>query len=213
MIELELNLAKETENNSTRVNGRQQRSLKRDRADDHNEEPVSKRQRQGGGNDALSNRRTRASIALASSQEDSSTLRPPQDTIGGGRATKRRRYSGQTSIAEPLSIQPERSKPEGSAAQVLKPRKRQAKVYQKERESRRIAGYPPQFGMLPKRGEPYTPPSRYPSNTRKPNPSSPRSHASSKKKSIAVKGATPQGISKSRRETKRSKRSKKRSRG
>jgi hypothetical protein len=56
------------------------------------------------------------------------------------------------------------------------------------------------FGMLPKRGEsapPYVPLSWYPSNTRKPNPLSPRSRPSSKKNSIAVNSAKPQGISKS----------------
>lgn len=53
--------------------------------------------------------------------------------------------------------------------------------------------------MLPEQGEP-APPYEPPSNIRKPNPSGPRSRASSKKKSIAVKGTKPQGSSKSGRE-------------
>jgi hypothetical protein len=89
---------------------------------------------------------------------------------------------------------------------------RQRKVYKQERGSRRLAGHLPEYGMLPKRGEP-APPYEPPSNTRKPNPSGPRSRASSKK-SIAVKGAKPRGISKSGREgTNRPKRSKKQSEG
>ena len=81
--------------------------------------------------------------------------------------------------------------------------------------SQSIASHSPQFGMLPERGElalPYKPLSKYPSDTCKPNPSSPRSYTSFKKKSMAIKVAKPQGISKSRRgETTRLKRSKKRS--
>jgi hypothetical protein len=190
--------------------------LKRNPADNLTEERVSKRRREDGGNDALPKRRTRACTAPTASQDSSSTQRPPQtaghegqlkrnchDTTDEERVPKRSRHCGlNTAEPEPLSIQSDRSKPDNSAAQVPKPRKKQAKVYKKERESRRIAGHSPQFGMLPKRGAPappYEPPSRYPSNTRKPNPSSPPSHASSKKKS----STKPQGISK------RSKRSKK----
>jgi hypothetical protein len=89
---------------------------------------------------------------------------------------------------------------------------RQRKAYKQERGSRRLAGRLPEYGMLPKRGEP-APPYEPPSNIRKPNPSGPRSRASSKK-SIAVKGANPRGISKSGREgTNRPKRSKKGSEG
>ena len=90
---------------------------------------------------------------------------------------------------------------------------RQRKVYKQERGSRRLAGRLPEYGMLPKRGEP-APPYEPPSNIRKPNPSGPRSRASSKKKSIAVKGAKPRGISKSGREgTNRPKGSRKGSEG
>jgi hypothetical protein len=105
--------------------------------------------------------------------------------------------------------------PDDSPQVPRKPRKRQPKVYKQERESRRLAGHLPEFGLLPKRGEPAPPckpPLRHPSNTRNPNPLGHRSRASSKKKPIAVKGAKPQGISKSgREETNRSKRSKKQS--
>jgi hypothetical protein len=203
------------ENDSGGEGGRNR--LKRNPAGDLNEERVSKQRREDGGNDALPKRRTRATAPTAS-RDSSSTQRPPQtagqegqlkrnshSAIEEGRPLKRPRYSGQTSNTaepEPLSIQSDRSEPDNSATQVPKPRKRQAKVYKKEQESRRIAGHSPQFGMLPKGGAPappYKPPSRYPSNTRKPNPSSPPSHASSKKKS----STKPQGISK------RSKRSKK----
>ena len=90
---------------------------------------------------------------------------------------------------------------------------RQRKVYKQERGSRRLAGHLPEYGMLPKRGEP-APPYEPPSNTYKPNTSGPCSRASSKKKSIAVKGAKPRGISKSGREgMNRPKRSKKGSEG
>jgi hypothetical protein len=228
LIEFELNQAKGAENDSGGEDGRNR--LKRNLDNDLTEERVSKRRREDSGNNALPKRRTRARTAPTASQDPSSTQRPPQtaghegqfkrkrhDSTDKERAIKRPKHSGQTSNAAepaPLSIQSDRSEPNNTAAQVPpKPRKRQAKVYKKERESRRIAGHSPQFGMLPKRGEPaspYKPPSRYPSDICKPNPSSPSSHALFKKKSIAVKGAKPQGISKSRREvTTRSKRSKK----
>ncbi|PMD59666.1 uncharacterized protein K444DRAFT_630064 [Hyaloscypha bicolor E] len=55
----------------------------------------------------------------------------------------------------------------------------------------------------------HEPPLRNPSNANKPNSSGPRNRVPPRKKSIAVKGAKPQGISKSRlEETNRSKRSK-----
>jgi hypothetical protein len=76
---------------------------------------------------------------------------------------------------------------------------RQRKVYKQERGSRRLAGHLPEYGILPKRGKP-APPYEPPSNTRKPNPLSPRSRVSSKKNLIAVKGAKPRGISKPERE-------------
>ena len=106
------------------------------------------------------------------------------------------------------SDEPNDSTPQG----LRRPRKRQPKVYKKERESRRLAGYLPEFGMLPQRGETAAP-SEPPSNTRKPTPAGPRRRAPPKK-SIGVKGAKPQGIPKSGREkTSRSKRSKKQSGG
>ena len=90
---------------------------------------------------------------------------------------------------------------------------RQRKVYKLERGSRRLAGRLPEYSMFPKQGEP-APPYEPPSNIRKPNPSGPRTRASSKKKSIAVKGAKPRGSSKSGREgTNRPKTSKKGSEG
>jgi hypothetical protein len=196
-IEIELNQAKMAENHSGGEDGRHR--LKRNPTGDLNEERVSKRRREDGGNGALSSQRMRAPSAPTTSQDSSSTQQAPETAGHGeqlkrnclsetdvGRTTKRRRYSGKT------------SEPSNSIAQVP----------QEARKSRRTAGHLPEFGMLPKRGEPappYEPPMRRPSNTRKPNPSSPRSHASSKKKSIAVKGAKPQGISKSRREETRSK--------
>jgi hypothetical protein len=167
------------------------------------------------------NRRKRNPTDDLTAGREGQLKRNCHDSADKERAIKRARHTDQTSnAAEPelLSIQLDRSKPDNSAAEVPPtPRKRQAKVYKKERESRRLAGNSPEFGMLPKRGEPappHKPLSRYPSNTHKPNPSSPCSHASSKKKSMAVKGATPRGISKSKREeTTCSKRSKKRSGG
>jgi len=73
---------------------------------------------------------------------------------------------------------------------------RRRKIYKQERGSRKLAGHLPEYSMLPKQDEP-APPYEPPSNVRKPNPSGPGSRASSKKKSIAVKGAKPQGSSKS----------------
>jgi hypothetical protein len=112
------------------------------------------------------------------------------NVIDGGRATKRRRYSGQTSnavepilIGEPLSIQVDRSEPDNSVVQMP----------QEARKSRRITGHLPEFGMLLKRGElalPYEPLMRRPLNTRKLNPSGLRSRVASKK-SMVVKGAKP----------------------
>jgi hypothetical protein len=61
LIELELNPAKVTEKDSTGGNSRRQRSLKRNRADDHSDEPVSKRQRQDGESYTLSESKTSAS--------------------------------------------------------------------------------------------------------------------------------------------------------
>ncbi|PQE09032.1 ankyrin 23 unc44 protein [Rutstroemia sp. NJR-2017a BBW] len=69
LIEIELNQAKVTENNSTDGNGKRQRSFKRNRADDRNEEPASKRLRQDGKNHILLESKTRTSTV----QEVSST--------------------------------------------------------------------------------------------------------------------------------------------
>ncbi|KAK5201832.1 hypothetical protein LTR16_001297, partial [Cryomyces antarcticus] len=170
LIELELNQPKVAENDLDREDGR--KKLERNPADDLSQERVSKRRTEDDGNDALSKRRTRASTAPTGSQR-SSTQRQPQiaghegqlkrnchDSTEKGRATKRPRHSGlKTSTAaepistgEPLSVQSDRPEPDNSVAQVRpKPRKRQPKVYQKERESRRIAGHLPQFDMLSKR--------------------------------------------------------------
>ena len=108
--------------------------------------------------------------------------------------------------------------PGDSTAQVPeKPRKRQPKVYEKKRASRRLAGQPPEFGILLSQAEIpplYGIPSQNRSSTRKPHPSGVRNRAPSKGKSITVKGAKPQGISKSPQErTNRPKRSNKRSEG
>ncbi|KAF8857851.1 hypothetical protein BDZ45DRAFT_422902 [Acephala macrosclerotiorum] len=233
LIELELNQFKVAENDSRGENGKKR--LKSNPADDLGPERVSKRRREDDGNNVLSDRRPHASTAPTSSQ-DSSTQRPPQtagrngqlkfnsyDSTSGGRAAKRCRYSSQTSsaaepisIGKPLSTQLDRSEPDNNVARVP----------QKQRTSRRIAGHLPEFGILLKRDgpvPPYESPMRRPSNTRKPNPSSTRKpnpsstrkpnpsstrSRTSSKKSI-VKGVKPQGISKSRRETQRSRRSKK----
>jgi hypothetical protein len=191
LIEIELDQAKVTVNDPDGDNGRKR--LKRHPADDLNERD-SKRRREDGGNNTLS---THASTVPTASQDPSTQCR---DATDEKRTIKRPRHRVQTFNAaglESLSIQPGTSEPGRTAAPVPKPRKRQAKIYKKERQSRRIVGDPPEFGMLPKRGEPapqYDPPSRYYSNTRKPNSSSARSHALSRKKSIAVKGAKPQGF-------------------
>lgn len=79
LIELELNQPKVAENDSGREDGRNR--LKRNPADDLNEERGSKRRREDGGNNALSNHRTRASTAQTASQGSSWTQRPPK-TVG-----------------------------------------------------------------------------------------------------------------------------------
>ena len=77
------------------------------------------------------------------------------------------------------------------------PRRRRRKAYEKERESRRLRGQSPEFGMLREQ--------------RKPSSSGSRSSGLSRKPKL-VKGAKPQGISKSRKAD-RPKRPAKRSRG
>ncbi|KAI8958177.1 hypothetical protein F5Y11DRAFT_50777 [Daldinia sp. FL1419] len=81
-------------------------------------------------------------------------------------------------------------------------RRRQYKTYEEERRSRRLAGQPPEFGMLPERAETsplYEAPLRHPSNIRKMSSSGSRI-CTAPKKPAPVKGAKPQGISKSRRD-------------
>jgi hypothetical protein len=131
---------------------------------------------------------------------DESTAQVPQKTRKRQPKVYKKRASD---VVHDIDDQVLQSKPHNT---------RQRKVYKQERGSRRLAGHLPEYGMLPKQGEP-APPYEPPSNTRKPNPSGPRSRASSKK-SIVVKGAKPRGISKSGREgTNRPKRSKKQSKG
>ncbi|KAH6722615.1 hypothetical protein BKA61DRAFT_179236 [Leptodontidium sp. MPI-SDFR-AT-0119] len=231
LIELELDQV--TENDSNLESGKTKR--KRHLADHFDQERVPKRQKEDSKNDPPTHQRKGTHLATTPSAKDSSfsTRRlsqaamqegqlkcKSQSATEEGQPVKRPRYSNQTSnTAEthPLSSQPDRPEPKNSATQVPKLRKPQAKVHTKERESRRIAGLPPQFGMLSKRGapaSPYVPPSRQLSNTRKRNSSSSPSQASFKK-SRAVRDSKPQGrVTKSRREgTNRSVRSKKRTSG
>lgn len=74
LIEHELNLAKVTGNHSLGGDGKRQRSLKRNRADGYDEEPVSKRQRQDSGNHTPLENNTSASPT----QKTSSTKQPRQ---------------------------------------------------------------------------------------------------------------------------------------
>ena len=84
LIELELNTAKVAENDSNRQNGGRRRS-KRNRADESNEERVSKRQRQDGESKPISDRRTRASTAK---ERESQLKRSCDDSINEGEASK-----------------------------------------------------------------------------------------------------------------------------
>ncbi|KAK3333600.1 hypothetical protein B0T19DRAFT_130748 [Cercophora scortea] len=73
-------------------------------------------------------------------------------------------------------------------------RRRQRRVYEKERASRRLAKQPPEFGMLPGRGAASL--QQLPSSTPKASGPSLRGNRVSKKTTAAVvKGAKPQGIS------------------
>ena len=76
MIELELNLAKVTNNDPAQRNSKRQRSLKRNRTDDRNEESVSKRRRQDDENSMLSESKPRVSII----PETSSTQQPKRSS-------------------------------------------------------------------------------------------------------------------------------------
>jgi hypothetical protein len=81
----------------------------------------------------------------------------------------------------------------------LQPRRRQRKAYKKERASRRLAGELPEFGMLPGRGEAlphYETSLQQPLDTRKTSRSGTRRSALST--GPTVKGAKPQGVSRSR---------------
>lgn len=88
------------------------------------------------------------------------------------------------------------------------PRKRQRKTYEKERASRRLAGDLPEFAGLPVRGEApplYEPSLQQASDADKTSSSVPRSSRLSKKPTV-IKGAKPQGISKSRQDEARARR-------
>ena len=165
LIEIELDRAKVTGNDLDGDKGR--KGLKRHPADDLNGR-VSKRRREDGGNNTLS---THASTAPTASPDPSTQC---HDATDEERTIKWPRHRGQTfdtAGSEPRSIQSGTSEPGRTAAPVPKPRKRQAKIYKEERPSRRIAGDPPEFSMLPKRGEParpYEPPSRYSYDTSMP---------------------------------------------
>jgi hypothetical protein len=74
LIELELKAAKVIENDSVEGNGRRRRSLKSNRTNDSNEEPVSKRQRQDGENQTLLENKVRISTV----QGTASTQQPRQ---------------------------------------------------------------------------------------------------------------------------------------
>ena len=75
MIELELNPAKLTENDSPVRNGRNKRGHKRNRGDDCNEDPVSKRQRLHGESNTLPRSKT-----YPSSTRDTSSAQQPIQT-------------------------------------------------------------------------------------------------------------------------------------
>ncbi|MCJ1260127.1 hypothetical protein MMC24_007967 [Lignoscripta atroalba] len=75
LIELELNPAKVTENDPTGGDGRHRRRLKRNRADDLNEESVSKRQRQDRESHTVPDSKTRASSA-----QGRFSIKPPRHT-------------------------------------------------------------------------------------------------------------------------------------
>jgi hypothetical protein len=75
LIELELNPAKKTENDSPARKGRNRRGHKRNRGDDRNEEPVSKRQRLNGESSILPESKT-----YPSSTRDSSSTQQPRQT-------------------------------------------------------------------------------------------------------------------------------------
>lgn len=144
------------------------------------------------------------------------TKNAPQRQSDGRRSTRSRQIA-QTCVE---TLPPDRRCDLSKADAIEEPgdntltaparRRRQRKIYNKERESRRLAGQPPEFVILPGRGE--TPPFyrvslRQPSNTRKTSSLGPRSGRLSKKSPVA-KGAKPQGISKSKQDgTRRPKRS------
>jgi hypothetical protein len=127
LIELELNPAKVTDNDSNGQNGEKRRP-KRNRADESNEERVSKRQRQDGESNSISDRRTRASTATESGSQ---LKRSCHDSLNEGRASEQPKRNGQnpslsphgtsdaadaTPIGEPLSIQPPTTQDSGATA-------------------------------------------------------------------------------------------------
>jgi hypothetical protein len=163
-------------------------------------------------------------------QAQSSPLRPAKDTPAcGSRATKKapqrrspraarsRRSAPTTAEALPPNRRRRPSKPDAfeelsDKTQVIpQGHRRQRRTYQKERESRRLAGQLPEFGLLGETQSLYDA-SLQLSNARKTSSPGVRNGRLSKKPT--VKGAKPQGILKSRQAgTGRSKRSARELRG
>ncbi len=115
LIELELNPAVVAENDSNGRNDGKRRS-KRNRAEDSNEKPVSKRQRQDCKSNPTSDRRTRTSTTK---ERESPLQRSCHDPLNEGRASQRPKRNGRnpclsphetshaadpTPIAEPISF-------------------------------------------------------------------------------------------------------------
>lgn len=158
LIELELNSDKVVSNDVHGGNDGGQRRLQRNRANESNEERVSKRRREDCASNGLPNHRTLASTTPRTFQGSSCTQRPPEtvryerqlkrdghDSTDEGRAPKRPIHNGQAtstavepiSIREPLFTQSDRSQSDHSVAQLpSKPRKRRLKIYKKKRGSR-----------------------------------------------------------------------------
>ncbi|KAK0104851.1 hypothetical protein ONS95_005117 [Cadophora gregata] len=160
LIELELSQTKVAGTGSGVEDGKNK--VKCSPIDDLDHERASKRRREDDGKHALSKHTSRISTVPTIPQHSSSMQWSPptagheaplkrksHDATEEGRPNKQLKYSGQKShIAEPEPLPTQSDKSEPDAAQAPKPRKRRAKVYQKVRQSRRIAGQSPQFGML-----------------------------------------------------------------
>lgn len=127
LVELKSNPEKVAENDSSRENGAR-RKRKRSRANDLNEERVSKRRRHDSDSNLVSDSRTRASTVQGRERQ---LKRSYHDSADGGQASKRPRYNGQTrnlsshktsdpadqtSIGEPLSIQSATPQDSGASA-------------------------------------------------------------------------------------------------